>query len=188
MPCLFHRHFKAVLISVGALLCHMLLRDLRKGAQPPGASAFPSETWGDICPAPPRAGDKVAGNAKMPCKREVWCLCCSAWNAVCSRYWSLHGSWLNSSLEGNWTHSLSPLPVLPWFGHHYLFSGWLSGLIKQSFCLSCHTPHVCPPCCLKVIFLKWKWNPDLLAASRFVNVVYKDPLWSSRCSSLFYCA
>ena len=86
MPFHFHRHFKVVLISVGALLCHMLLCDLRKGAQPPGASAFPSETWGDTCPAPPRAGDKVAGNAKMPCKREVWCLCCSAWNAVCSRY------------------------------------------------------------------------------------------------------
>ena len=51
----FHRHFKAVLILVGALLCHMLLCDLRQGAEPLAASAFPSETWGDTYRAPPRA-------------------------------------------------------------------------------------------------------------------------------------
>lgn len=172
MPCLLHKQFEAVLISIWALFCHMLSCDLGQGARLPGASAFPPETWGDARPVSRRAWDDVAENARVPCLWEVLVSL-----PLCREHGLLtvvRTAVQLAALEP--CRELHPLLCLHGRSSHGLATTIThqddcSGLIKESFCLSFHPPPDWSPCCLKVIFLKWRWDPALLATSHLVNVV-----------------
>ena len=149
MPCLLHKQFEAVLISIWALFCHMLSCDLGQGARLPEASAFPSETWGDARPISRGAWDGVAENAKVPC----------GWEVVASLPLCRERGLLTVVTTAAQLAALEPRRELhPLLCLHGCSSRGLattishqddcSGLIKESFCLSFHLPPDCSPCCL----------------------------------------